>query len=130
MVNKVSKVTSSSKSNSGASERKMNTKTLSDDELQSLFETVWAEQVGSWNKIEEFEAKCIREIGSGVIKMEVTIQGLAGTPTADDFKKGKVVNAKVVKISRDDKGSLEFNLVPSQTVYMNSTEYIVVYQSA
>lgn len=110
-------------------ERKMNAKTMGDEELQDLFEKAFAEQVGSYNRIDEFEAKCSREIASNTVKMEVTIQGMAGTPTAEDFKKGKVQKATSVKIARDDKGSMIFNIVPTQTVYLNSTEYIVVYQS-
>ena len=34
-----------------------------------------------------------------------------------------------IKISRDDKGYLNFDIIPKETVYLNSTEYIIVYQS-
>lgn len=112
-----------------ATERKMNVKTVSDEEVQDLFEQAFRDQVGSYNSIDEFETKCLREIGKSIIKVEVTVQGMAGCPTAEDFKKGKVKKASTVTISREDKGSLKFNLVPQDTVYLNSTEYIVVYQS-
>jgi hypothetical protein len=112
-----------------ATARKMITKTVSDDEIQTMFEESFASQVGKFNGLEEFEVKCVRVVGKDTIKVEVTVQGLAGAPTAEDFKKGKIKNVNSVKITRDDKGSLEFQLLPKETIYLNSTEYIVVYQS-
>ena len=112
-----------------ATTRKMVTKTVSDDEIQAMFEESFASQVGKFNGLDEFEVKCLRVIGKDIIKVEVTVQGMAGAPTAEDFKKSKIKEANTVKISRDDKGSLEFKLIPKETVYLNSTEYIVVYQS-
>lgn len=109
--------------------RVMNPKTLGDDELQDLFEKSFADQVGSYNRIEEFDVKCSKEVAANSVRMDVTIQGMAGCPTAEDFKKGKVEKAEKVTISRADKGSLSFKLVPALTVYLNSTEYIVTYQS-
>ena len=108
---------------------KRSIKTLSDDELIGLFEESFKEQVATWNSIEEFEVACVRKVGSDVLRMEVTVQGLAGCPTADDFKKGKVTKANTVNLSRDDKGSISLTLLPKETVYKNSTEYIIVYQS-
>ena len=104
-------------------------KSVSNDEIQGLFEEAFRDQVGSWNNIDEFEVNCQREINKDEFKVEVTVQGMAGCPTAEDFKKVKVKNAEKVTISRADKGTLEFRLLPKETVYLNSTEYIVVYQT-
>jgi hypothetical protein len=109
--------------------KKIDIKTLSDEEIQGLFEEAFFNQVGSYNGINEVEAKCSRELGKSSIKIEVLIQGLAGTPTAEDFRNGKVKNAETITISREDKGSLSFKILPKETVYLNSTEYAIVYQT-
>lgn len=111
------------------SSKKMDVKKISADEVQDLFTEAFADQVGFHNDISEFDVKCEKGIASKDIKVEVTIQGMAGCPNAEDFKKGKIKNIDKVVIERADKGSLEFKLLRNQTVYLNSTEYIVVYQS-
>lgn len=108
---------------------KRSVKTLGDDELITLFEEAFKEQVASYNQLDEFEVKCIRTVGSDVLRMEVVVQGMAGCPTAEDFKKGKVTKANTVSLSRDDKTGIVLTLLPKETVYLNSTEYIIVYQS-
>lgn len=109
--------------------RKMNVNTVSDEEIQDLFEASFEAQVSKYNNIDSFEAKCVREIGKDTITMEVTIMGTAGSPTAEDFKKGKIKDATSVTIERADKGELTFTLMPANTLYLNSTEYIVIYKA-
>ena len=109
--------------------RKMDVRTVSDDEVQDMFEKSFADQVGSYNDIDNFEVKCVREIGNDSVTVEVSIMGNAGSPTAEDFKKMKVKNASSVTIAREDKGELKFNIQPEKTLYRNSTEYIVIYKS-
>lgn len=109
--------------------RKMNIQTVSDEEIQDLFEAAFETQVGKFNDIDNFEVKAVREVGKDFLTVEVTIMGTAGCPTAEDFKKNKIKNANIVTISRADKGELKLTLQPSKTLYLNSTEYIVIYKS-
>lgn len=115
--------------NRNATTRKMDIQKISDEEVQDLFEVAFEEQVAKWNDIENFEVKCVREVGKDSLAVEVTIMGTAGCPTAEDFKKMKIKNASSVRIERADKGELKFTIQPSKTLYLNSTEYIVTYKS-
>ena len=110
--------------------KQMDVQRISDDEVQDLFETAFEEQVGKWNDLDNFEAKCVREIGKDSLTVEVTVMGTAGSPTAEDFKKMNVKNASTVRVERFDKGELTFNIQPSETLYLNSTEYILIYKSS
>jgi len=110
--------------------RKMNAVTLSDEELQDMFEVSFEEQVASYNSIGEYEAKCVRVPAKATINMEVTIFGLAGTPIPADFKEVNIKNIDTVTIEREDKGSLKFTLVPKKTISLNTNDYIVVYKSS
>lgn len=109
--------------------RQMNIQTVSDEEVQDLFEIAFQDQVAKFNDIDNFEVKCVREVGKTFLNVEVTIMGTAGCPTAEDFKKGKIKKADTVTIERADKGELKFKLQPANTLYLNSTEYIVIYKS-
>jgi len=109
--------------------KKMDIKRISDDEVQELFEASFESQVAKYNDIDSFEVKCVREVGKDSLTVEVTVMGTAGCPTAEDFKKMKVKNASAVTIERADKGELKFAIQPSKTLYLNSTEYIVIYKS-
>lgn len=108
---------------------KMSIKHISDDELQDIFTEAFASQVGSYNGIDEFDAKCTKDINKNSVQVDVTVQGFAGCPTAEDFKKGKVKNASSITISREGKGELKFDLYPKETTYINSTEYVLVYKT-
>lgn len=110
-------------------DKRMNVKSVSDDEVQEMFEETFRTQLGKYNSIDEIEVKSMRSLGKDVVRVEVTVQGMAGAPTAEDFKKGKVKNASPIKISREDKGYLSFEILPKETVYLNSTEYIIAYKS-
>jgi hypothetical protein len=110
-------------------EKRINVKNVSDDEVQEMFEESFRNQLGKYNSIDEIEVKSKKAIGKDIIRVEVTVQGMAGSPTAEDFKSGKVKNASPIKISRADKGCLSFEILPKETVYLNSTEYIITYQS-
>ena len=108
---------------------KMNASTLSDEELQDLFEESFRTQVADVSSIGEFECKCTRVVNKSDIRMEVTISGFAGTPTMEEFKTGKVKAANRVSINREDKGVLNFRLVPEETVSLNSNDYVIVYRA-
>ena len=125
-VKKIQKMADSPKK---SSLKQMDTKKISADEVQDMFTEAFEAQVGSLNNISEFEVKCNKSIAKKDIQVEVTVQGMAGCPNAEDFKHGKIKNIDKVVIERADKGSLEFKLLKDQTVYLNSTEFIVVYQS-
>lgn len=110
--------------------KQMEIQKISDEEVQDLFEEAFEEQVGKWNDIDNFEVKCVREIGKDSLTVEVTVMGTAGSPTAEDFKKMNVKNASSVRIERFDKGELKFSIKPSETLYLNSTEYILIYKTS
>ena len=109
--------------------KQINLKTLSDDEIIDLFSDSFENDVARYNNIESFDVIVKRETGSPEVRVEVTISGTAGSPTVDQWKKGTVDRSEIVTISRDDKGTASFKLIPSETVYLNSTEYIVTYVS-
>ena len=110
--------------------KKLEIKTLSDEEIQDLFTEAYDQQVAFENRIGEFECTCKREtVNSKSAKVEVLVAGLAGTPTLDDYKDNKLKNADTVVIKKADKGSLKFKLVPKETVALNTNDYLVVYQS-
>lgn len=109
---------------------KLDTSKLSDDDIQDMFEEVYEKKIGAYNNIDSFECTCKRETGKPEIKMEVMIVGMAGSPTIDDYKNGKVKNAGEVDITREGKGSMKFLLCTKDIVYLNMNDYIVVYKSA
>jgi hypothetical protein len=108
---------------------KMNVSKLSNEDLQDMFETAYREQVGSLNKIDEFECKCTKE--GNAVTAELTISGMAGSPTIEEYKSGKVKKAGAVTISKESKGSLTFKMstAKADTYVLNSTDYVVVYKS-
>ena len=109
--------------------KQISLKTLSDDEIIDLFSASFENDIARYNNIESFDVIVKRETGSSEVKVEITISGTAGSPTVDQWKKGTVDRSEILTISRDDKGSASFKLIPSETVYLNSTEYIVTYVS-
>lgn len=108
--------------------QKLNVSKLSDDDLQDMFTDAYEKKVASQNGFDSYECICKRD-GSSDIRMEVTVTGMAGSPTIDDYKKGKVKNSGSVVIERDGKGSLRFSLLPKETISLNTNDYLVVYKS-
>jgi len=105
--------------------------TLSDEELTDLFSEAFEEQVASYNNIQQFECTCTRVPAQANAKIEVMIIGLAGSPSVDQFKAMEnLKNVDSVVISREDKGSLKFTILPKETISLNTNDYIIVYQSA
>jgi hypothetical protein len=102
---------------------------LNNEEIEELFSGAFAEQIGDRNNIQEFDCKCVREPGQSGAKVEVTIFGLAGSPTPEDFKKTKLEVFKKVVVSRENKESVKFVLVPKATTILNTNDYVVTYQS-
>lgn len=112
-----------------AKSKKMDLSTLSDEELIDLFDESFLSQVGDYVGITEFETDPKREAGSKKVALEVTVIGLAGSPAVTKFKEDNVKEAKSVKIERADKGVATFKLVASETVALNTNDYIIVYKS-
>jgi len=106
----------------------MNIAKLSDQDIQSMFEAGF-ETVAQYNNIGDFETRCLRTVGNSGVKIEVMIVGLAGSPTIDDFKNGKVEKANEITTVSQDGEELVFKLVPSETAFLNSNDYIAVYAS-
>lgn len=110
-------------------QEKLETKKLSDDDIQDMFTESFESEIASMNNIDSFECTCKRETGSQQIKMEVMVVGMAGSPTIDDFKSGKIKNVSSVVITREGKGSLSFKLCVSESIRLNMNDYILVYES-
>jgi hypothetical protein len=109
--------------------QKLNTSKLSNDDIQDMFLEAYEKNIASANGFDSYECVCKRSGNTPNIKMEVTVVGMAGSPTIDDYKKGKVKNSSTVVISREGKGSLKFHLVPSDTMSLNTNDYLVVYKA-
>ncbi len=108
---------------------KMDTSKLSDEDLQDMFTEAYEKQVAFENAFDNYECICKRETGIPTVTMEVTVVGMAGTPTLDDYKNGKVKNSKSVVITREGRGSLRFDLDPKSVISLNSNDYLAVYKS-
>lgn len=111
--------------------KQINVATLSDEELTDLFSEAFENQVASYNNIQQFECTCVRVPSQTNAKIEVMIIGLAGSPCVDQFKSMEgLKNIDSVVISRENKGSLKFVILPKETISLNTNDYIIVYQSA
>lgn len=109
--------------------QKLNVSKLSDDDLQDMFTEAYERRVSSQNGFDSYECICRRDTDRSDIRMEVTITGMAGSPTIDDYKKGKVKNSNAITIEREGKGFLRFELLPSKTISLNTNDYMVVYKA-
>jgi hypothetical protein len=109
--------------------QKMNISKLSDDDLQDMFSESFEKNIASQNGFDSYECICKRDNSNSDVKMEVLMVGMAGSPTIEDYKAGKVKNSASVVINREDKGSLNFKFVPSETMIMNTNDYVVVYKA-
>jgi len=109
------------------SNQKVDISKLSDDDLQDMF-TESYNNIASQNGFDSFECICKRT-NQHDIKMEVTVIGMAGSPTIDDYKGGKVKNSNSLVINRDGKGILKFNLMPRETISLNTNDYMVIYRA-
>lgn len=109
--------------------KKMDVGRVSNEEIETLFTAVFEDRVAIYNNISEFEAKCQKEVGKNYLTVEVMVVGSAGSPTIDDWKKGKVENSGSLIIMREDIGALELQLLPEETLFLNSNDYYVYYKS-
>lgn len=107
----------------------MKTKNISNNELIDMFEGAFDDQVAIPNDIAECEVLCERSVADDKVTMTVDIFGMAGSPTMDDFKLGRLQNVDVVTIERYDIGSIQFNIVPQKTTFLNATDYQIVYEA-
>ena len=117
------------KGDSKMATQKLNVSKLSDDDLQDMFTEVYTKKIASVNEFDSFECICKRSGNNSDVRMEVTVTGMAGSPTVDDYKKGKVKNSKCVTIQREGKGSLNFNLLPAEIISLNTNDYLVIYKA-
>jgi len=106
---------------------RMDVSKLSDDDLQDMFTESYG-IIASENGFDSFECICKRT-NINDVKMEVTVVGMAGSPTIDDYKSGKVKGANSLIIKRDGKGTLKFNILPKETISLNTNDYMVIYKA-
>jgi len=104
---------------------KRDIKDIPSDETENMFMDVYRDQVASENSIDEFDCKCNKD--GKEIYMEVTVFGFAGSPTYDEYKKGKVKNASEIVV-QDERGKLTFKCMYNEIVSLNSNDYMVVYR--
>lgn len=107
---------------------KMDVSKMSDEELSDVFTEAFEQQVASFNNISQFDVEFVRETRDKSITAEVSIYGMAGSPTIDDFKKSKVKNASVLTLKKEGRGNLKMKLVPASTIALNTNDYLVVYK--
>jgi len=108
---------------------KLNVIKMSDDDLQDLFSESFERNIAINNDITSYECICKRGTLSTDIIMEVTISGMAGSPSKEDFKSLKIKNCKSLKIEVEGKGELEFVLAPKETISLNTNDYMVIYKA-
>ena len=108
---------------------KMNVRTMSDTEIQELFEQAFASQIAEANNIDDPEIVCERTNPAGPVTVRVNIYGMAGTPTVSTYGKATEGDVSRVVIGRADKGKLAFYHVPNENRDLGGNEYQVVYQS-
>jgi len=108
---------------------KLDTNKMSDDDIQDMFADVYEKDIGSLNDIGSFECICKRETGNPEIRMEVMIVGMAGSPTFEEYKNGKVSGSNEVSISREGKGTMKFVLSVKDSFYLSQNDYVIVYKS-
>ncbi len=109
--------------------KNMNISRISSEDIVSMFEKAFEEQVADINYISSFDVECVdRAIGKPIL-VNVDISGHAGTPTIDQFRKGLVKGSDMVTISRDDIGEMKFKLLPKMTAFLSGNDYIIVYES-
>jgi len=114
---------------SKTNEGKMSFDKLSNGDIEDLFTTAFEQQIASENGIESFEAICKRTSGNSIVEMEVTITGLAGSPTIEAYRNKKVKGCASVEIDGGNKGNMKFNLVPKSITSLNTNDFLVVYKS-
>jgi len=101
---------------------------VSNEEMADLFSSAFIEQVGSTIGIEEVEAECVRSVEKKDVKIELSVFGMAGSPSADDWKKNKLKNVSKVVVDVPRIGKVNFKLFPSETVNLDTNNYLVVYK--
>ena len=109
--------------------KEMKLERVSSEELISMFEEAFEEQVAKLNNIDAFGVECNNRGLGQPVQINVDISGHAGTPTVDQFKNGDVKGSKSVTISRDDIGEKTFKLVESLTTFVSGNDYLIVYES-
>ena len=97
----------------------------SDEKVQDLIAEVFDQKVARFNNIQESEPAIVRE--KGILTIEITIVGLAGSPTMQMFKENKVKDANNLVVE-DTTGKLYLTLVPEETYTLNSNDYVIVYK--
>lgn len=104
---------------------KINTKKMSDSEIEEIFTTAYEKQIAIPNNISEFEVKCIRDFASKRIDAFVSITGFAGSPTIAQYR---LVKPKKIVITDVDNNVLEFSFNERQQISLGGIDYQVVYE--
>jgi len=108
---------------------KLDVARVSDDELIDMFEPIFEKNIASLNEIGSYEVSCQRDTSTGEVRLEVMVVGMAGSPTLEDYKSGKLENSGSVVVSVEGRGSLKFALVPKEMIALNTNDYTAVYKA-
>ena len=100
----------------------------SDDELIDMFEPIYEGQVASRNSIGSYECSCKRDSSNKEVRVEVMVVGMAGSPTLEAYKEGKVTDSSIIIVNVEGKGKLRFNLAVKEMMALNTNDYIAVYK--
>jgi len=102
---------------------------MSNEDIASVFDLYFETQVAKPNQIDEFESSCERDNINDPIVIKVLIIGLAGTPTPDDVKNGKLEGVKDVELPIDNNSDvLKFRLDEQATMSLNTNDYWLFYK--
>ena len=111
-----------------AKKKKLDVSKMSDDELVDKFESVYEQQVASINDVTSYECTCKRDSSTSEVRIEVMVVGMAGSPTLDEYKDGKVENSSRVVLEVEDRGVLKLDLVADEIISLNTNDYVAVYK--
>jgi len=107
----------------------LNLNKIGDDEIIRLFSESFEKNVARFNEITEFECNCVRQANKSDVEIEVTIVGMAGSPTVDSFKNNKVKDAERIVVENERNKVASFVLDSKGTVSLNSNDYMIVYRN-
>ena len=109
--------------------KELNIDKLGSERVETMFEEKFGEQIGKFGDISEFEAKCERVPNDKSVRMNVTVIGLAGCPTLEEYLNDKVEDIEEIIVGDEDYGFITFTLDRSECVILNPNDYVVVYRA-
>ena len=101
---------------------------ISDDELVEMFEPVYERQVASINEITSYECTCKRDSSTSEVGIEVMVVGMAGSPSLDEYKEGKVKDSGRIILEVEGRGVIKLDLCKDRMIALNTNDYVALYK--